>query len=1010
MRPIHAVLLAVVLALVVLGLALLVGHEPGGAGSANTGAHGGAGTASTAAPDAALATPAGDGDADASGSGRARVASGPDDRTAPRELGLKGRVIDARGRPVAAAVVYADGGGPEEFALDLAADDSFGWLKRVETKTDADGRFVVKPQAKHQARVAVRAGGFAPYDQNFPIAGASHDLGDVVLEDGVVLIGRVVDASARPVAGAELFRVREQTGGLVFLGARATGALVATTDAQGRFRVDQLRAGPWSLRIESEDHPDQVESGETDRPGASVANLEFVLAEGDEITGRVVDAPADALAKLWVRAFPRSANEDSGADIVATGEFFGAPRSARVGADGRFTLRGLKKGKGYRLVARDSEREYLGRTRSTAVQANAGDRDVVLPYKPETAIVCRVVDAVSGAPVEALEVSGGYGFMLPLEDLEGRPQRQFPGGHVRFTTLSGRPRPEQRAQFTVRAKGYHDYRRDDLALVEGQDLDLGVVRLERSPLVRVTVRDAVSHAPLAGAQVSLSEVEPLSNDRRSVVRTMTFDVDAGTNSHDFDFGGGGSRARTDKAGRAQVNSKPGKRVVVRVAHTGHAPWESGPIDLPAEGDHELAADLGSGGTVIVTVRDTRDQPASGVEIDHDGPGEGLGFLQLAGGSDDRTNALGVVEFEHLTPGLHRFRLGDSSSGTAVFGNGGAVMRMSRTLGGDDERDATWSEVTVTEGDVATLALVAPERARLVGRVREAGRTLAGARVELEKQTADEGPRLAFLGGGKADQTDGQGDYAHEQVDAGTYRVTVTHPSRFMAWEGEVEVRAGENRYDIELPVAILEGRVLGVDGKPLAGVRVRAERAEDEDDAKPRVRQRFMAVIQTDGAEEPDVAVGGPGAGRSVTTDSDGKYKLRGVLADVDLVVKAEAKDAQPGQSEKVRVAPDQTKSNVDLKLERGGACEVSFVRRDGKPAGSCMVLANYEGEGDVEPRNEFSGARSNVKLTGLKPGRWRLRVDPLGAFASSEERPPIPEQTVEVKAGETATARFELP
>ena len=276
-------------------------------------------------------------------------------------------------------------------------------------------------------------------------------------------------------------------------------------------------------------------------------------------------------------------------------------------------------------------------------------------------------------------------------------------------------------------------------------------------------------------------------------------------------------------------------------------------------------------------------------------------------------------------------------------------------------------------------------------------------------TADEGPRLAFLGGGKADQTDGQGEYTHEQVDAGAYHVTVTHPSRLMPWEGEVELRAGDNRYDIELPLAILEGRVTGPDGKPLAGARVRAERAED-DDTKPRVRQRFMAVIQTDASDEPDVTVGGPGAGRSVLTDNEGKYKLRGVLADVDLVVKAEAKDAQPGQSQKVRVAPDQTKSHVDLELERGGACEVALVRRDGKPAGACMVIANFEGGGDVEPRNEFSGSRATVKLTGLKPGRWRVRVDPIGAFASSEDRPAIPEQVVDVKAGETAPARFELP
>lgn len=1005
MRPIHAVLLAVVLALGLLGLALFLGLDSSGDGLAPTAQHGSTDTAAPAG-DAALAT-SGEDAASSAGAAAARRVVPDGGRGTTPELGLSGRVLDARGRPVSAALVYADGGGPDEFPLDLAGEEGFDWIQRVEAKTDADGRFRVRPRAKNQARIAVRAANFAPYDQNFPIAGASHDLGDVVLEDGVVLAGRVVDSSARPVAGAELFRVRDQTGGLVFLGARGAGALVAKTDAQGRFRVDQLRAGPWSLRIETEAFPDQLEHGETDRPGASALNLEIVLADGDEISGRIEGAPADVLAKLWVRAFPRSANEDSGADIVATGEFFGSPRSARVAADGRFTLRGLKKGRGYRLVARDSEREYSGRTRSSAVQASAGDRDVVLSYKPETAIVCQVVDAVSGAPVEALEVSGGYGFLMPLEDLEGRPQRQFPGGRVRFTALSGRARVGESAQFSVRANGFHEYTREGLTLVEGQDLDLGVIRLERSPLVRVTVLDAHSRTPVAGAQVSLSEVEaPAAGGR--MLRTLTFDVASGGDAHDFDFGGG-ARARTDKRGVAQLNSKPGKRAVVRVTHTGHAPWESGTIELPADADHELRAELGLGGTVIATVVDVHEQPVSGIAVEHEGPGENLQFLQLSGGGDDKSDAHGLVEFEHLMPGVHRFRVGESGNGTTLFGNG-AVMRMRGAPGGGEQSARGWSELTVTEGAHQTVKLVAPERARLAGRVRETGRTLAGARVELEKQTADEEPRLAFLGGGQSDQTDGQGEYVHDRIDAGHYRVTVTHPSRLMPWEGEVEVSAGENRFDIELPLAILEGRVTGADGKPLAGVRVRAERVRDDADGSPRVRQRFMAVMQTDGGDEPNITVGGAGAGQSVTTDSDGKYKLRGVLPDVDLVVKAEAKDAQPGQSEKVRVASDQTKSNVDLKLERGGACEVSLVRRDGKPGGSCMVIATFEGDGDVEPRNEFSGARANVKLGGLKPGRWRLHVDPLGAFATSDERPAIPDQTVEVKAGETATARFELP
>jgi hypothetical protein len=292
-----------------------------------------------------------------------------------------------------------------------------------------------------------------------------------------------------------------------------------------------------------------------------------------------------------------------------------------------------------------------------------------------------------------------------------------------------------------------------------------------------------------------------------------------------------------------------------------------------------------------------------------------------------------------------------------------------------------------------------------------GEALGGARVELLDADAGAGPDIAALfGGGTSAQTDGQGRFSLENVKVGRYRVRVSHALRAMTWDGETRVESGENRCDVDLPIAILEGRVTGPDKKPIAGARVQAERATSEGGSQ-HTERRVISVMAND-SDEPEVSFGtNAGAIPSVLTDADGRYRLRGVLPDVDLVVKAQASDVQPGRSATVRVAANQTKSDVDVELQTGGTIDVTLVRQNGNPASSCMVEATFDGEGQADPRHEFSGSKGSVKLGGLKPGRWRVHVESFGGLGSNrDERSKIPDQTIEVVAGRSAPARFEIP
>jgi hypothetical protein len=267
--------------------------------------------------------------------------------------------------------------------------------------------------------------------------------------------------------------------------------------------------------------------------------------------------------------------------------------------------------------------------------------------------------------------------------------------------------------------------------------------------------------------------------------------------------------------------------------------------------------------------------------------------------------------------------------------------------------------------------------------------------------------MPFGGNGRDARTDGRGEYLFDGVEEGEYRVEVRHPSRAMSHEAKTRIREGENDLDLDLPVAIVEGRITGADGKPLAGVRVRAERAP-AGGAGGRRSFSFAVMVMDDGNEEPEVTLGAPGGGSTVTTDAEGRYTLRGVAPDVDLVVHATGKEVQPGKSEPFHVAADGVKKNVDIALEDGGSIEVSVRRASSGPAGRYLARATPSDGG--EPKIQMIGPGGSTKITGLKPGRWHVVLDPMmGPLEGGGEAPNL-EQDVEVVVGQAAKASFESP
>jgi hypothetical protein len=315
---------------------------------------------------------------------------------------------------------------------------------------------------------------------------------------------------------------------------------------------------------------------------------------------------------------------------------------------------------------------------------------------------------------------------------------------------------------------------------------------------------------------------------------------------------------------------------------------------------------------------------------------------------------------------------------------------------------------VLEGAQAPLKLVAPMRGSVVGRVREGGQALAGASVHLERKQEGAGGFMGmpFLGGQNGPRTNGSGDYRQEGLKPGKYTIQVSHPARAMGWEGELEVGEGEQRFDVDLPIAIVEGRVTGPDGKPVVGARVSAERAQEKTQDT-----QVVFGISLAGDNGDVMSFGGSGGAEPVRTDSDGRYTLRGLLTDTDLVVHVTAKDISPANSEKFRCAPDQTVRGIDVKVKQGGILEL-HVTRAGQPASGVLVNAFHKGKDGKEDnqQSEVTGPGGIARFSGLEPGEWEYTVLDLSNADAQPGGQESPRKPIQVSAGGTTKAEHPLP
>lgn len=901
---------------------------------------------------------------------------------------LEGTVRDAAGRPVAGAEVSIAGPPPVPIPLPTPI---FFPIGVDPVRSDAQGRFLLDGlPSKVELKLSVASAAYAPWEE----AGVRLRPGerrrgvDVLLDAGLLITGRLVDQEGRPVAAASVTASRRPEGGPAGMviriggpgggrggprgaGAGARGGLMGGEDlpevypdADGRFTVRGAKPGIWEIEVAAPGFaPKSVAGLKLEEPGPLDAGT-VVLEPGVVLEGIVTTEAGAPVPYARCRVVK---------ELSALSEFL-------TREDGSFTSGALAPGSNVTLTV-DAD-GYAAVERPGLTPPVAG---LAVTLKPASRILGRVVEKESGRPVPDFGIAasrsrsaGGGGMRLSME---------MQGGEVPFHSEDGAFVLEDvdpgKVTLAARAPGYQESVLRDLEVPEGDDLDGVVFALDRSASVSgVVVGDAGRPVPGAAVERKAASVGGFG----PVVRA----------------GGGRGRATTDGDGRFVLEGLERGPMTISVSHPDYEPAD---VDVDTTRDVEgLRVALSRGGTLsgVVLHEDGSPVPKASVAAVAAGSDRFGGARSLTAGAD------GAFTFEGLPAGRYTVRAeaagltpaaaenvvvapGPPSPPVELRMSGGVTL--SGSITGVKEADLPRFTVRVVAGagglgrsapvdaagrfEVKGLApgpvtlmagsglfggrsmartIQIPEgvasyetvlefpRGNVVeGTVTRGGRPVAGASVIFQH---------AALRTSVTAVTDAAGSYTAEDLDDGTYNVTVLLVGSGLSHATEVAVEA-DRTLDVELPLARITGTVTdAVTRQPVEGAEVGHRR---QGEGQPLGGSGFIFM-------------------RAARTDSSGFFQIEGLEDGAyDLTVR---KEGYAFERRPVVIVPNLEVAEVAVELEPAEGITLRVEdAASGLPLRSVGALVVTGGGDPLAPGGSGASVAHQGTLAAEASGLFRLRT-----------------------------------
>ena len=593
--------------------------------------------------------------------------------------------------------------------------------------------------------------------------------GDAILREPTLLLGTVSDDREMPLAHAwvtaQALSPHLLRGGSLF-------ATVAVTDATGRYSLH--------IPAEAELHVTAVATGHLPAwvrsdPNDIERTASLVLTRAAAVAGSVVDVGGARLPGAVVTAIP------GGPPGLMTSRM-PIRALARTRADGRFSFHALGPNALYSFAVNVAG--FAPSKIEARAPAASDSLDLRIVLGTGSTAAGRVVDE-AGNPVARASVS--------LDPVPGDGDRR---AMERNSASEARPvTTDASGVFTLRhlAAGRYDVQAHAVGFavsftpavpIEGSAIDLGEIVLSRG-LELVGRVEAEEGEPVSGATVSWRTDRASLPPGSARLERRPYQI--------FDDGREEEGVSTDPDGRFTIpDLADGQTLDLHVHGAGYARKVLPGLVIPRE--EELIVSLQRAGDVTGRVVDRQGAPVQAE-------------VQLDRGEQDRHSFL-------LPSGVRGFHVsGSGEDGTFTFRDvAPGTWRLEASARG--YRTARSDAVEVIGGEESSLpdlVLDREETGTLIGRVLDSSGV--GVEAWVFQTERGKGP------GGSGERSDAAGAYAVRDVPVGPRDVSARRDEGQWILEA-VEIAPGENRLDLVLEGAVLEGRVVDDSGVPIDGALV----------------------------------------------------------------------------------------------------------------------------------------------------------------------------------------------